>query len=1284
MLFCSLGIAISQSETSLQFLEVNEGVSNNWISSISQDRQGFIWVGTQDGLNRFDGYKFEIQRNSPEKKNTLSANFVREIVMDTLENNFWITTQGGGLNKFSINEMTFKEFSKNNETNFSCYFSTYLSLLSNNQLAFICEEGVFIINCTTENILKLPFGNYSSEIESENSKLWVSIGASLICYDVVKKKIIDEQIFDGPIQFIKLVEKGQVLVSTENKLYLLSENNIKKEISIPEGIITGTNYINGMGYLASVNKIYNYSLNPFEINETETMLDFSEKLINTLFLDRQNLLWVGTKKGLYREKSYLNEFGKSIKGFFARRILIRNDTLYLGTPTGLLRFNAEKEIAPIPSAGVVTALNDFGNEIWFGMGNGRVVILKEKGVLKNTSLSPGLKYGRVYGLEKDNQGRVWASSWSGLHLLDKEGVILKSFKLNTASVNGEAKIVQMLIDKKDRLWIITAAYGVFKIDHISSYTLGNENLPMKQYLFDENNKNSITSDVIISLTEDLNGTIWFGTDIGVVKYNEESNDFTRLRYNNELFDQKVMTVRNDADNNLWITTIDDGIYVYSQTEKTISHYTIQDGLLSNAFLFGSGFYDAFNNRFYFGTDAGVQQIDLNSFEKRKKLTKPAITEFKINTNAPRDQLSAFQSPFLKEVTLDFKQNDFTVSFSALDFATPEKINYAYSLDDVPWKITDLQTAYFTNVPYGKHTLKVKSIFDAEEVDQESPVTTLVIEIKPPWYLSWWAYIVYSILILSLLSFIYYLLLKRKLAMAEAEKTKELEEVKSKMYADISHEFRTPLTLINGLTNRLLKKNLTTTQQANTIDGIKNSNDQLLNLINQMLDLVSLDNNQMDVHYKKGDVVTFVKKCVALYKSFADSKNQKLLFTTELKTLYMDIDDDKLQKIINNLLSNAVKFTQEKGIIEVNLLRKKNSVILKITDTGKGIKPEELPRVFDRYFTTFDLKNKLGTGIGMALTKELVLLLKGDIEVESEQVKGTCFTVQLPIQNTSTEKTPLVHAMPFVEVSSTNDPTQQNISESFENTILIVEDNIEVRNYISQLLGNLYKIIVAKDGEEGLKIAKEKTIDFIVSDVMMPVMDGFEFCKNIKNDINTSHIPFIMVTAKTETHHKLKGYQLGVDAYLSKPFNEEELFLIIKNLLYKKEEQIDYFSRLLHLQKTHKKEKDINALDVDFIKNIQEFALDKDNKTSMDDLARMLFTSRTQIHRKIKLLTGMSTTLYINHIRIEKAKELLKNTTLNVSEIGYEVGFDNANYFSKVFKNQQGITPSVYRENTING
>lgn len=1270
--FFLIGIIQNYAQDQLSFSKI-KNLPNQWINAIAQDSLGFIWIGTEDGLCRYDGNNIKALRHSIEDKNSLIANSIYDIIVLKNEE-LLIGIQGGVMSRFNLLKMEFKTLNKH--ANGKISFVTNLHKLDDDNYVITYDQGILVYNISTNTFRKIAVDFISNKITIvDKNTLWIAKHKILYKYDISKHKIVFSKVFQKDIKRLFSTNE-QLLVTFDNRLISFNEQGIQNELITDDTILhffsNGTKLI-----LASHKKVYNFNSNDFQISNIKTSLNFEDSSIKTLFLDKDNQIWVGTGKGLFKSKSPISIFKTKPISIHARRIVKHQNKLYVGGDNGLFKVGKNKKLDKLLD-GSFLALNSFDSILCVANVNGDVFKIRNDSIINKTTINPLNKNSRIYGLERDKQGRVWAGSWSdGITILDKNGAIKKQIQLIGNLNKGQSKILQMLIDTKDRLWVATPAYGVFMLPNVSSIDLEQETLPFRHYTYDVEDKHSINSNVLFSIEEDKKNIIWLSTDLGIIAYNDKDDNFNRLRIDGKLFDKKVMTIRCDTNNNLWIATIGNGLYVYHQDTKQIINHTKDSGLISNAFLFTSGYFDDGNNKLYFGTDAGVQVVDLNQSIDLNTTKKPVITALIVNG----ESRAFVDMPYKDTVNLTYKENDIAIQFSNLDLKHALNTKYSYKLDNNNnWYVMDAQTVYLSNLSYGEHQLKVKSNYSLDVNNSNKNIKNFTITIKPPWYRSIIAYILYGLIIFSIIATILYFFNKSKLASIRIQKTKEINEIQSKMYANISHEFRTPITIIKGLSKNIRKNNLNDNVVEQTENIEKNSN-QLLHLVNQMLDLGTLDAKMMEINYINDDIVKFLKECISLYKPLAESKQVNLKFYTLLPSFKMDFDDDKLQKIINNLLSNAVKFTPKKGTIILEIKRANKELLIRVLDTGSGIESKHLPHIFNRYYKTFDLDNNLGSGIGMALTKELVELMQGHIEVKSKINEGSEFTISLPITNKSVVKKSK-YSLPFLEESKNDEEkvkdNQQLTKTKSTFSILIVEDNSDIREYLKQLLDNTYRIYTAINGEEGIKVAETKTIDIIVSDVAMPKMDGFEFCKRIKQNVKTSHLPIIIVSARTQTKAKLKGYKLGVDAYLYKPFNEQELLLIIGNLLKKVAQTRTYFSKILQLQKAE--QPSIQQLDIDFMKQVQTYALTKKTKLSVDELAKSLYTSRSQLHRKIKALSGKSTTNYINAIRLEKAKVLLETSSLNVSEIAYEVNFEDVAYFSKAFKKVYEFSPSKYREN----
>jgi signal transduction histidine kinase/DNA-binding response OmpR family regulator len=599
---------------------------------------------------------------------------------------------------------------------------------------------------------------------------------------------------------------------------------------------------------------------------------------------------------------------------------------------------------------------------------------------------------------------------------------------------------------------------------------------------------------------------------------------------------------------------------------------------------------------------------------------------------------------------------------------------------------------YRNLPHGTFTLKVKAIGAAQVWSEPFEYT---FTIRPPWWFTWWAYTLYGILITGLLYALYRFLLNQQLQLAETHRLRELDEVKTKLYTNITHEFRTPLTVIQGVTTRIRNEGekLDSKKIIDDTHIVNRNSAQLLTLVNQMLDLRKLESGQLPVRMVQGDVVIYLRYLLESFHSLAEAKDIGLHFLNDERELIMDYDPEKLRHIVSNLLSNAVKFTPEGGEVYLSVekasakrtpsaLRTEDALLIEVRDTGVGIPPEKIPHIFDRFYQIDDESTRKaeGTGIGLTLTKELVHLLEGEIDVKSEVGRGTTFSVWLPIRRTA----PMVEGVPEVmQPVETAAAGVEQPSAVFEKPVaagldelplvLIIEDNKDVAHYIRSCLEAGYRLETAYNGKEGIDKAIELVPDLIISDVMMPEKDGFEVCDTLKHDERTSHIPVVLLTAKADMESRIAGLRRGADAYLAKPFNREELKVRLEQLIELRRALQKRYAGLQPLELSDEE----HQLEDEFLLKVRGIIEEHLSDASFDlpRLCRAVGMSRSQIFRKLKALTGQSTTQVIRSYRLHRARDMLKKSDLNVSEVAYEVGFTNPAYFTRTFKEEFGVAPS---------
>ena len=866
-------------------------------------------------------------------------------------------------------------------------------------------------------------------------------------------------------------------------------------------------------------------------------------------------------------------------------------------------------------------------------------------------------------------------------------------------------------DRFGRIWIGTTGGGLNLFSE-------KENSIFLHWLQKTGEQNSISSNNIYSIceskfsVEDKKTTLWIGTSNGLNQFIIKNKDQDLFDFNVEiksytvkdgLPDNSVNSILEYENGNLWIGTAS-GISLFDVAKKTFTNFTIADGLNGTVMNYESAL-KLDDGIMLFGSTKGLNIFDPKKIELSMFKPPVVITDFQIfNQSVALGENSLLKENIsnTKKIFLPYDKDVFSFEFAALDYNSPGSINYAYKMEgfDEDWILSGKRRfVTYTNLDPGTYTFKVKATnSDGIWNDQ---FTSVAIIINPPWWRTPWAYIAYVILIMLGLFTIRRFEINRsklrdelKMHEFEAEQKSKLEEMKSRFFANLSHEFRTPLTLIKGPLELLEreKNNQTVVKQ---IEIIKRNSDKLKELIDQLLELSQLENTTILLKASKENIVSLLKGLVSSFESLALQKNITLKFNSNIDYLNAWVDNSKFEKIINNLLSNAFKFTPESGTVEVGI---KNITVdqnkfaeIIIADNGIGIPKEKLNNIFDRFYQVDDSSHRSygGSGIGLSLVKELIDLHKWEIFVESNAGKGTKFIIRIPLLDTYLNDSEKIvfgnSSKTFIKEKANQElkladkkitVNDNNISSNGKQSILIVEDSEDLRKYLSDLLKNNYTIFEAANGELGIKVATEILPDLIISDVMMPLMDGFEFCEKIKSKWQTSDIPVILLTAKASFESKLEGLEIGADDYLTKPFHSEELFIRIKNLLEQRKRIREKYNKEIE---TVSSSNIISTADEEFINkalSIVEKNIDKTNFNT-EELAKELFISRTQLHRKILAISGQTPGEFIRIIKLKKAANMLLEKKLTVTQIAYEIGFASPAQFTRAFSKQYKCLPSEY-------
>ncbi|MBK8706025.1 MAG: response regulator [Saprospiraceae bacterium] len=893
---------------------------------------------------------------------------------------------------------------------------------------------------------------------------------------------------------------------------------------------------------------------------------------------------------------------------------------------------------------------------------------------------------------EDHLGRIWISSIrEGIFLFDKKTATISRFQTPPSANGGLSlkNVTKLFRDSKGRMWIgcgggrfeqgqaLSISCVDFGMDTIYHYTLHPKIDDIRRY--------------INGIEEDGSGNIWINAFQTLFRLDPSSGQIRQFNHQHTRFSIRFFRHGQRQSGKL-VDLGDDGFTCFDPINERVLAF--KPGRLSHNFIgFKLAGFCNKNGELFFGDNNGF-----HAFFPKKAIQeimrfspKVRLTEFLLAGS----RLKALPgSPLTKsiwetsEIKLAHHQNVFSIRFSTMDFRSPLTTRYLYILEnyDAEWRWASANPmAGYSRVPPGKYRFRVKALTNGSFWSEE---VSLHISISPPLWANIWAYSFYVVICSALIYFIVNLQFKRRLAQAETKALRRLDHAKNHLYTNISHEFRTPITVIMGMARQV--KDNPEKWFRHGLEMIIENSQKLLRLVNNMLNLSKVEAGVMEVQMQQGNIISYLYQVVEPFLWYAKSKNIQLDFHPKENEILMDYDAEKLTHICANLLSNAIKFTPEGGRVDVEAstceIAGQKCLSLQVTDTGIGISKEHVPHIFDRFFSQplptvqkaglYGPDQEASTGIGLALTRELVKLLGGQIEVESQEGQGSTFAVTLPIHRTS----PLFTDHPHQDWNDTSGPSN---GETLP-IALIVEDNPHVVIYLISFLSDKYQIVTAKNGTQGINQAIEHIPDIIISDVMMPEKDGFELCETIKQDSRTCHIPIILLTARTDQTSRLSGLQKGADAYLAKPFNQDEMLITMEQLIKGRRQLQQYYLAAAGLSAESHTTKDpleLPVADHTFVKNVYDIVLAHldDYNFQVQDITNKIHLSHSQLHRKLRALTGMSTNNFIRSIRLQKARAMLKDQDRSITSIALDTGFQHPDYFSKVFHDEFGMTPTAFRE-----
>jgi signal transduction histidine kinase/ligand-binding sensor domain-containing protein/DNA-binding response OmpR family regulator len=1254
-------------------LHLNQKSSNpiqNQIRSIADDKDGNIWIGTRtNGLYRI---KRDDETGIPQaikhyNQHGLSSNYIYEIFVDE-SGEIWIGSDKN-ISKYEPETDSFLnfeiEFDVADQTDYLLYYAIdAIHPGPNNKLWLGTSEGLVLFDKSTGEVEKFSYREYSNRseynrirsiTEDNHGNLWLATPSELTIFNPVTNEYTSYK-------------------SDPSNSASISYNSITSLYKSRNGLIwIGTA---GMGI-----DIYDPRSNRFP---TFTGIDLLPHLssfsIREILEDQRGNIWIVTNQ-LYR----WNRDQQTLKNV--------ND-LFIpdGFPTNYIVEIWELTEAP---DGILWAAATQGL-IGFDPNTDQVSFFEYSEDNAN-----GLPQREVYGVSVDSDGKIWVMTENYLsQLVDADAGIFKNYRHNpNESIREQIRPV-LVEEKSGNFWIGTSS-GLFYFDRIAE--------SFQKFEHNPTDPNSLSHNLVKSILPDPENPdqfLWIGTSSGLNKLDIQSKEFTHYTTAEGLPNNVIYAILPDNSGHLWVST-NRGLSKFHPDEMNFRNYDVHDGLQSNEFNTGAYFRSS-SGELFFGGISGLNYFYPERVNDNLNPPEIAITGFEIDGDEVTFQESEgiLDAPLPSVQNIEVSHNDEVLAFqfAAMDFSAPEKNQYAYKLDGLSenWvESGNYASAVFTNIPHGEYTLRIKAS-NNDGIWNEAGIG-IGLTVTPPWWQTWWAYFIYLVMFLgagySLRRYElnrYNLENQLELERVQTESLRKLDHLKSEFFANISHEFRTPLTLILGQVENVLTSDIDRKDKRKLEMATKNAN-RLLTLINQLLDLSKLEAGKMKMNTEQHNIVSFLKSLLNSFETLAESKEINLVFKSDSEWIPVMFDSEKLERVFLNLITNAFKFTDAGGEIGIEVkCISGEKVEIRVKDTGVGIPEDHIKNIFDRFYQADSSSTRPyeGTGIGLALVNEFVKLHNGQIDVQSRYSKdhentqtGTEFIIHLPIGHVVEDQTQADENY-LVSHFDVEGEIQKSISHQVDlnllpsnlnkEILLIVEDNAEVREFIREQLDENYRVLEAENGVKGLELSKKEIPDLIISDLMMPEMDGYDFCKYIRKDEKTSHIPVIMLTAKAGLENKLKGLETGIDAYLTKPFKVKELQVRVRKLIQQRQRLRDQFSKSGLISTSNVTDDSIEKIFLEKAISIVESNFHNE-QFKVHHLAGKLNMSSSQLNRKLRALVDQSAVQFIIAVRLQHAARLLKQKNKTIAEISYEVGYNDQAYFTRVFKKQFGVSPSEFRK-----
>ena len=1267
-------------------------LSSSLINCIVQDKYGYIWVGTEYGLSKFDGYRFTNYLHNEEDTTSITDNIISDLLVDK-KGNLWIGCAKGLMRyNYETNNFSRLQFPDGRKPRI------YSMVESHRGDILLGTAGYGLYSVKNNGIEKTANNRFTirwerayaerdSDVffthiyEDKHHYLWQSSHLSTFTRFIEKQGKVQRKDFKSPygapVEFIQHRPQAMLIVCMYGIIYYdyrtgriadagYDLGTFKNHVTINNATFDhdGNLYISTSEHGALIIKKGSNKVEQLE--NSNSNFNLSTAFVNDIIEDKDNNLWIGCyKKGLYLLNQRQQAF--SSWSFSAQNYIIgssvssiapgeNGETWCTVQNSGVFCFDASGKIIAHPTspAGTCIIYKDRRGAYWISNGSALYSYNPHTGAYqeKLTFTSAG-----IYCMTDDNQGNLYISVYSkGLYIYNVESGKVTVLNMRQRGNKGflcNDWVRSMAFDHTGHLWIGTSN--------------GVSSLNTKTLSFKDFGWNIILKDRQANgICEGKNGNMIIGTEEGLYLFDRKNNKTLALPHAEVLKGKQVCSIIKDHQGDLWISTTM-GIWQYDQKNRQFIGHINGNGLTTREYVLGSSMHTA-SDLIAFGTSDGITTFYPERVRAKKmELGDVHLTNFIID-GKPINCLT-------DEFTIPYEENSFTLEFSLLNYRNTDNISFQYRINEGKWNSTNegSNAVSFNKLKPGSYTLEVRAMSNGNFSKKS---TIIHIKVCDPWYASTWAFLLYFLTAAGIILYIIY--------RYERHRKEDLEETKMQFLINATHDIRSPLTLIMGPLNKL-KTRITDAESKQDIDTIDRNAQRLLLLVNQILDERKIDKDQMHLHCQKTDLKEFLRGIMSLYNFNAQERSITLSLKEDesLKeegNLLVWIDRINFDKVISNLLSNAMKYTSDGGEITLIIGKNKESAIIKVEDTGIGLKEEKTDRLFERFYqgnNNSDIHIE-GTGIGLNLCRALVKMHGGTIRAynRTDGIKGSCFEVNIPLGKEHLRPEEILQEDSTKTAESTGKRTQAN--RNFN--ILIVDDDAEIAHYIKTELSDWYRFDHARNGKEGLKMLLTGKYDLVISDVMMPEMDGVTMLKKIKGNSNVSDIPVILLTSKSEVENRLEGLRKGADAFLAKPFNMEELHILIDNLVDNVRRIRGKYSgaqgQKAKIEQIQVKGNN-DALMERVMKYMNEHLADPD--LNVEKLTEDVGISRAQLHRKLKEIAGVSAGEFIRNLRLEQAARLIEEGQINITQVAYSVGFNNQTHFSTVFKKHYGMSPSEYAE-----